>query len=598
MASETSSVSSPSVVPSRTSPSPFPNPTVFSNSRLLQPRVNQISGCCANKVIINLSTALVIPDYSLYYKGPIESFQPTFFALNDGSLVAPPFVNDLSGANLSLLVIGMLTMLFVRNIIVSGDYVRRVKVKRKILFYVLFLSQMLAPVSLIPVIMSSFNQTLDCTIVTILSCVTGTVSLALLITGILGVKAYKCLNNSRIILIILALFQLSSSAVVAMDASTTRGERRLAGSCIRVSDLRFTRIFVWIQLVESLFICCCFLYACWKSRGSSSARGRISIQLSMEDLPIEVPGGTAEQKPALRGWWDYVPDVKVAPTARPPAPIRPDQPARRLQSKLTDIVGRRTSKSNCVATQSPRPMSSAMNQSKSALLIARGTSPTPSSLSRFGKLVPNIHLFQQVIKDELLYTTFITATCVVVAVLAVFGVNFKNGLTVTGWIALNWGIISLLAIHSFGRVIRRHERDALLQRPFTCNAVVRAGNTMAEKKSRESQSSTRPPSRFRREADENDTDDPFADTRRLGDSCGSPSIDPPSPNPFDNHSPGESANSDPFADFPASGHSTPLVAHQSLDGSELVQGFSESWLLERGSIFSSGDEKSQVNMRL
>ncbi|KAG6846007.1 hypothetical protein H0H87_011055 [Tephrocybe sp. NHM501043] len=166
MASTIPSVTSPAlldVLPSRTTSSTFADPTVFSNSPLLRPRINQIDGCCANKVIINLSTALVIPDYSLYYSGPLDSFQPSFYALDDGSLITPPFVEDLSDANLSLLVNGMLTMLFIRNIIVSGDYLRRVRVKKKTLFYVLFLSQILAPIGLIPVIMSSFSQALNCT---------------------------------------------------------------------------------------------------------------------------------------------------------------------------------------------------------------------------------------------------------------------------------------------------------------------------------------------------------------------------------------------------------------------------------------------------
>lgn len=35
---------------------------------------------------------------------------------------------------------------------------------------------------------------------------------------------------------------------------------RTVGSCIRISDLRFTRVFVMIQFVESLFICLCCEY--------------------------------------------------------------------------------------------------------------------------------------------------------------------------------------------------------------------------------------------------------------------------------------------------------------------------------------------------
>lgn len=100
-----------------------------------------------------------------------------------------------------------------------------------------------------------------------------------------------------------------------------------------------------------------------------------------------------------------------------------------------------------------------------------------------------------------------------------------NGITVTGWVALNCrfqnfavylenidksgSIISLLSLHSFGRVVRRHEREYLLQRRSSVSSNV-------ENKRRSSRLST-PRLRFRREAEQNDPDDPFSDTRRLGD---------------------------------------------------------------------------------
>lgn len=143
-----------------------PSPTVFSSINHLQPRVTSAPTCCApNEVVIHLSTTLVIPNYNSFYaQTPIEAFRPTFYPLPDGSLMTKPFIDDLMNANISLLVTGMLTMLFVRNLFVSGDYIRRGKVKNKTLFYLLFLSQVLAPASLVPVIMSYFNQFLSCTV--------------------------------------------------------------------------------------------------------------------------------------------------------------------------------------------------------------------------------------------------------------------------------------------------------------------------------------------------------------------------------------------------------------------------------------------------
>jgi len=322
----------------------------------------------------------------------------------------------------------------------------------------------------------------------------------------------------------------------------------------------------------------------------------------MEDLPLEVPEDTAEKELTLRGWWDYVPEPRVTPAVQGPPVVKADHSLHhKVRSNLNGLFSRNVP-GPYPLSQPPRTttvMIRERHQSQSAPVAraARGTSPTPSSSSRLGKFVPNIRLFQKVIKDELMYTTFITATCVVVAVLAVIGVNFKNGLTVTGWIALNWSIISLLAIHSFGRVVRRHERDALLQHPFTCDALFRAGALHGGKMLRDPRMSTITPSRFRREAESNDREDPFSDTRRLGnsgdyrDSSIAASSNPPSPDLFDEHTRVDPAIPNPFSNFPASGYSTPLVPHQSLDGS-IVQGFSESWLLGRASFSTfARDEK-------
>ncbi|KAF9456544.1 hypothetical protein BDZ94DRAFT_1275389 [Collybia nuda] len=614
MIAGTSTVSAttwPSVMSTRTSEPPLSFPTIFSSSHL-QARDDQIPECCPNKVVIHLSTTVVIPDYGLYYSVPIESFRPTYYAYDDGSLIAPPFIQDLVGANISLLVTGFIAMLFVRNIIVTGDYIRRGKVKNKTLFHILFLSQILAPISFVPIIISYFNQLLNCTTVIILSCVAGTLSLALLITGILGVKVYKCLNNSRFILIVLGIFQCASSGTIAMDVATMRGERRLSGSCVRVSNLLCTRIFVLIQLFESLFICCCFMYACWKSRGSTDARGRISIQLSMEELPIEIPEDTAEKPATLRGWWDYVPNTQVVPVRQPSSNLK-QASTRRPRLFLTGFFRGKAQKPRSTAPKHPRHRTSETPSDRHLIIhhdrtiYPHGrTSPTPSSLSRLGKLVPHMELFQKVMKDELLYTTFITGTCVVVAVLAVIGVNFKNGLTVSGWIALNWSVISLLAIHSFGRVVRRHERDALLQHPATCDAIVRRGNAIASARL-SNRSKSRTSSEFStnlglRGNTDNDTENPFSDARRLNNfrlSWHTPGFAPSIPNstPPSNLPVSENPRTSPvfsssptsssiYSTFPTSGRGTPIVPHQSSDG---ASEFSQSWLLDRVSLSTNGD---------
>jgi len=219
----------------------------------------------------------------------------------------------------------------------------------------------------------------------------------------------------------------------------------------------------------------------------------------------------------------------------------------------------------------------------------------PSSMSRFSRLVPRMELFQEVMRDELLYTTFITSTCVVVAVLAMIGVNFQNGLSVTGWIVLNWGIISLLAIHSFGRVVHRHERDALLQHPVTCTKALRIANAIAKKDQTTRQRAlsgleTPPRARIASTSNESSHNDPFADPQALE-----------KENPF--HSPlddqdfsseasmlrvrlSDASSTGPSyllhpqqeLDFPTSNLSTPVVAVTNAEFAR-QQGFSRSWIV-------------------
>ncbi|KAF8898592.1 hypothetical protein BD779DRAFT_1666412 [Infundibulicybe gibba] len=515
-------------------------------------------------------------------------------------------------------------MLFVRNIVVSGDYLRRGRVKKKVLFYVLFISQMLAPIGLIPVIMSYFTTYMDCTVVIMLSCVSAAVSLALLIIGILGVKAYKCLNNSRIVLIMLVLFQCGSTAAVILDLYTMRGGRRLSGSCIRVSDLRFTRVYVMVQLAESLFICGCFMYACWRSRGSSSSRGRISVRLSMDDVVDGRSFEAIEPLPARRGWWDYVPNAEQP--AQPKSEMRVTKP-QGVRQKFLSIF--KSNPPNWAEMPMPPQPSRPPNGQAAESFFGRGhenngggvppgfSSPAPSVLS-LGRLFTRMELFREVMRDELFYMTFITASCVVVAVLAAIGVNLQNDLTVTGWIASNWAIISLLAIHSFGRVVRRHERDALLQHPSTWDALVRAGHATPNAPQRGRLQSTNrlqtgALSRIRiKRGNSEGADSPFSDLRRLNPArmswesnasrrSTSRSKQPSPEITIQSFLSGPSQNiireslPSPLFEsgFPTSGRVTPIVPHDSADPTTLIQGFSQSWILDHLSSHSSeyhGDE--------
>lgn len=158
----TSQVSRPSLVDT---PSPTPAIPLVPSLHLIQPRSTPSPTCCTpNQVIIELSTAIVIKDYQRFYSTNIDSFSPTYFVTDDGSLITPALTADLWNANLNLLLIAALAMLSFRNVAVAIDYLRRGKMKNKILFYLLFASQSLAPASLIPLLLSFFNQYINCTV--------------------------------------------------------------------------------------------------------------------------------------------------------------------------------------------------------------------------------------------------------------------------------------------------------------------------------------------------------------------------------------------------------------------------------------------------
>lgn len=113
-------------------------------------------------LIIRLSTTLTVSDYHRFYDTPTHSFTPTYDALPDGSLLTQPYIADQRYAYSDLIFLSIMTIVFCRNILVAGDYIYRGKVKKKGLFYLLFASQLLAPVALIPLLVVFFHNSLNC----------------------------------------------------------------------------------------------------------------------------------------------------------------------------------------------------------------------------------------------------------------------------------------------------------------------------------------------------------------------------------------------------------------------------------------------------
>ena len=110
----------------------------------------------------SLSTGISIPDYHRFYSEPVESFQPDYTPFPDGSLIARPFLNNVTASYGLLLFIGALMMLFLRNVIVSADYIRRGRVRYKTLFYVLLISQVMGFVTFVLAATTYFVDNVNC----------------------------------------------------------------------------------------------------------------------------------------------------------------------------------------------------------------------------------------------------------------------------------------------------------------------------------------------------------------------------------------------------------------------------------------------------
>ncbi|KAJ3848801.1 hypothetical protein EV368DRAFT_23569, partial [Lentinula lateritia] len=407
------------------------------------------------EVVVALTTTILIPDYPLYYHMPISQFSPSYQALPDGSLIAAPYRYELQQDNGVLLLVGILLTIFLRNALVSGNYLRRIKVQRKIIFRMLFASQVIAFIGLVPKIASFLTPHMNCHIVQVLISVASTLSIVLIMSGIFGFKAYKCLDNSVFVLVTLAILTIGAISISLADYITLRGTTRLSGNCARSDDMRWIRIFVILQLAQSIFLCCCFLYAVWKSRCSPVVvRDRISVPFSMDS-----EGYVPSEKALHLDRWDFAPSHKpdeVVVSHPQSAVVVPSEIPTSQNSVREDLSATPPSRLGIRSAAqaedegSLRPLSS-----------GPAVSLAPSTFSRISHYMP--FLFRKVMKDELCYTAMITVCCATVAIIAVVGVTSEGLLWFMSWACLYWTVTSILATHSLGRAVDRHEKETVLQ---------------------------------------------------------------------------------------------------------------------------------------
>ncbi|THU91757.1 hypothetical protein K435DRAFT_224676 [Dendrothele bispora CBS 962.96] len=508
-------------------PPPSPTLSYFQRDLFAPSTPIPTQSCCPSAVVLQIQTAVLIPDYNRFYDEPPSNFDPHYIPIADGSLVTPVFANDLAYAYRLLLLLGLLAMLFFSNLVASVSHLGRARTCSKMLFRTLVISQFLAFASVMPVIFSFFLDSVDCTAVLISTHAAGFLSLTLLMSGIYGVKVYKCLENSVFVLVVLVLSSCAITAVAVLDLTRVKGIHRISGSCTRANSWSLTSLYLLLQFAQSLFICLCFLYAVWKSRNSPVARGRMSIRLSMDESTPQDQQDLNEVHSGRRGWWDYVPTREPTPPSPHPDGFSIIRSLQAVFSRLFynrsnavplerghSVVGRHSGPDYPHLSQD---RTSDRSNSKSRDLPPVDTkgrlSPAPSSSSRFSRYIPRMELFRNVC-----YTAIITACHVLVAILSIVGLNFTSGLPVTGWISLNWAVASILTVHSFGRVVRRHERDHYIQ--LVANWC---GGRAGYERSRE-RTVTRHKSPYRRlrgvmGGESVDQDNPFDETRALTQSC-------------------------------------------------------------------------------
>ncbi|KAI0757119.1 hypothetical protein C8Q80DRAFT_78385 [Daedaleopsis nitida] len=438
-------------------------------------------------VHVVIHTTITIPDFNRYYKTPISSFQPAYVALADGTLISSVYTSHLHVSQGWLVMAGAFGVFFIRNTYRAIQYTRTVKAKNKSLFYMLAVSQAIGVVVSVAIVVTDFAPTLNCTAAGMLKKGGASISTTLLVTGILGTKAYRCLSNAGFVIVILALLRAAIIAVSGIVIVEYKGGRRITGTCETVSESPLLPISIILQFLEACFICVCFLWAVYRSYRSPADHARLSLPLEVEDETSSV-GSTEKEEfphggPGRRGWWDYVPNTDPEKLTDDGSSSSVHNTRRNMLSRIrrwwsgeprvpSTVFHRKPSIPGEVPLSQPARMSSVSNAASLRMPTAHenecsraNSPPPPSTMERIIRYVPRADVLRSMLKNELLYTTFITAVLLVIAVVMLVGVTQQFLLGPTSWILFDWVIISMCTMHSFSRVAHRHEREAWLQDP-------------------------------------------------------------------------------------------------------------------------------------
>lgn len=500
------SYASPTLVPASTWA-----PITITSAQVV-PLVTQAVASAAADVVIRLQADVSISHYRDYYDGPVESFQPKYYALDDGTLLSDRYVRGQRLARVWLCIAGALCIFFLRNTWLALSYIRRSRVKDKTLFYLLLLSQVLGLLAAITTTVGDLDMSANCNTVGAAKKVFSKFSCDTMITGILGMKAYRCLSNSRIILAFLISVAAVMVVLLGLELSTFEGSRTIYGNCAHIENTRMLFAIIITVYVETAILCGCFLLAIWRTyRTQNVARVTIRTPEENNTRTWEILTKEDDGLNSRRGWWDYVPEVQSYPAEHTTLPgiikrlgerlhrawSREEYPPSIAYQRKPSLPG------ELPIPQPPRPHVQMVNgrypsqpsrtnsQKHPGACRCRPMSRSLGSLRSWIMHFSRLEL-RKMLRNELLYTTLLAVLFLTVALLMLIGAHKQILLGVEGWIILDWIFVTLFTMHSFERVVHRHELEAVLQHPAAWDRILHSETDHAkvffEKRSRRSKS--------------------------------------------------------------------------------------------------------------
>lgn len=379
---------------------------------------------------------------------------------------------------------GGLLVFFMRNARESLFFLRRTRVKDKTLFYLFALSQVLGLIAVAVRAVGLLDMAVGCYTIGAVSKVFTRLSCDAMISGIIGVKAYRCLGNSRLILLFLLCVTAIMWTLEGLEIANYSAGRSRYGVCQDDGRPSYLSGIVLTEFVEIAVLCACFFLAVWNSC-RTRAEARVTISAADEGKLYERNDANMEGVPSRRGWWDYVPEAHANTTNGGRPYVRAMMHAfkewiLRLWSDDDFPAGIAYQRKPSLPGEFPLPQPPrrpAPGRISSRFAFRRFTHfsslPWVSATRRWGHHLFSRQLFQQMLRNELFYTTMITGIIMALAIGLLVGIHSSPELGAEQWVTLNWVIISLFTMHSFSRVIRRHELESVLQHPAAWDRMLR-----------------------------------------------------------------------------------------------------------------------------